>query len=421
MTLWFIVREGTLFTEGYREMKLKAVSGIMLTLLLIGILTLVFNIRLVKSEATTIIVPDEYEKIQWAIGNASAGDTIFVRAGTYYEHVAINKSISLIGESKYNTILDGNGTGTVIDITANNVTISGFTIQNSAKPELHGIRVYCSSGINISGNIITNNGHGIYTGGSYYTPNFITSNIISNNWRGICLSNYGYTVLTNNTISHNIRGITLYAWMGVLPRIFHNNFINNGIQGYCVVAYALWDDGYPSGGNYWSDYTGKDEKNGPNQDQLGSDGIGDTPYVFDYGNIDNYPLMYTGPFHQLTATSSPITGIKFTINGAPKTTPYTEWLLEGSYTLVMPQTHDGYVWSHWLEDGDPNRIKTILLQGTTWTAVYEPTPKPVGGKATPISIPLNKPETPTLWVWLTTIILPLLSIVVYVKLRKKKQ
>jgi len=129
---------------------------------------------------------------------------------------------------------------------------------------------------------------------------------------------------------------------------------------------------------------------------------------------------YTGPYYQLTVTSSPITGIPFTINGVPRTTPYTEWLPEGSYTLIMPETHNGYVWSHWLENGDTNRIKTILLQGTTWTAVYKPAPKPVGGKATPITIPMNKPETPTLWIWLSTFILSLALTVVYVKKRKRK-
>ena len=54
-----------------------------------------------------------------------------------------------------------------------------------------------------------------------------------------------------------------------------------------------------------------------------------------------------------------------------------DWLLEGSYTVEMPQTYDGYVWSHWLEDGDTNRIKIITLSGsTTYTAVYG---IPVGG------------------------------------------
>jgi PKD repeat protein len=53
------------------------------------------------------------------------------------------------------------------------------------------------------------------------------------------------------------------------------------------------DDGYPSGGNYWTDYKGVDVKSGPNQDKPGSDGIGDTPYVVDTNNKDRYPLMNT--------------------------------------------------------------------------------------------------------------------------------
>jgi len=39
----------------------------------------------------------------------------------------------------------------------------------------------------------------------------------------------------------------------------------------------IWDNGYPSGGYYWSDYNGTDSYSGPYQDLTGSDGIGDTP------------------------------------------------------------------------------------------------------------------------------------------------
>jgi hypothetical protein len=53
----------------------------------------------------------------------------------------------------------------------------------------------------------------------------------------------------------------------------------------------VWDDGFPSGGNYWSDYAGIDLYSGPYQNETGSDGIGDTPYVIDENNIDHYPLM----------------------------------------------------------------------------------------------------------------------------------
>jgi len=86
---------------------------------------------------------------------------------------------------------------------------------------------------------------------------------------------------------------------------------------------------------------------------------------------------YTGPYYQLTVTSSPIIGVPFTINGISKTTTYAEWLLQSSYTVEMPATYSGYTWSHWLEDGDTNRIKTFTLSGTTTlTAVYTTAPPP---------------------------------------------
>ena len=53
----------------------------------------------------------------------------------------------------------------------------------------------------------------------------------------------------------------------------------------------MWDDGYPSGGNYWSDCTDVDLYSGPYQNEAGSDGIWDHPYVIDADNQDRYPLV----------------------------------------------------------------------------------------------------------------------------------
>ena len=69
----------------------------------------------------------------------------------------------------------------------------------------------------------------------------------------------------------------------------------------------VWDNGYPSGGNYWSDYAGEDLYSGPYQNETGSDGIGDMPYVIDESNTDNYPLMnpygVPPPIHDVAITN----------------------------------------------------------------------------------------------------------------------
>ena len=51
------------------------------------------------TSARTIYVPDNYAKIQWAVDNASAGDTIIVRDGTYYENVIIGKQLTIKSEN----------------------------------------------------------------------------------------------------------------------------------------------------------------------------------------------------------------------------------------------------------------------------------------------------------------------------------
>ena len=75
-------------------------------------------------------------------------------------------------------------------------------------------------------------------------------------------------------------------------RIYHNTFIDNSMNAYDA-GNNYWNNDYPSGGNYWDDYEGVDFYRGPNQDIIGSDGIGDTPYdISGSDNKDYYPLMY---------------------------------------------------------------------------------------------------------------------------------
>ena len=120
----------------------------------------------VQAESRTIVVPDDYPTIAAAIGNATDGDIVFVNAGIYNtlnETLQIDKSIQFIGEDRDTTIIDGNHAGNIIEITADNVEISGFTIQNSGSNESMnslsdtGINVKTSSGSKITNNIIKNN------------------------------------------------------------------------------------------------------------------------------------------------------------------------------------------------------------------------------------------------------------------------
>jgi len=123
---------------------------------------------------------------------------------------------------------------------------------------------------------------------------------------GVELWGANYTTVCGNNITYNHYGI--YLGNSSNNNIYHNNFVNNIEQVY-ETYYSInnkRDDGYPSGGNYWSDYTGVDVKKGPYQDETGSDGVGDTPY---YG--DRYPLMNPWPsgfsLHELEVTLSVLT------------------------------------------------------------------------------------------------------------------
>ncbi len=73
-------------------------------------------------------------------------------------------------------------------------------------------------------------------------------------------------------------------------RIYHCSFVNNTNHALVDGSANTWDDGYPSGGNYWSNYAGADVYRGIYQNETNSDGVGDTPNVMNVNNVDHYPL-----------------------------------------------------------------------------------------------------------------------------------
>jgi len=188
-----------------------------------------------------------------------------------------------------NNITGNNAYGILLSSSSNNA-ISGNSIANNA----YGIELSSPSNNNmISGNNITaNNRFGIWLYGPSNTT--VSGNSIANNAYGIELSYSSNNAISGNNITaNNVFGIELESASRNV--IYHNNFIDNQ-QVNSSTSMNVWDDGYPSGGNYWSDYVGGvDEKSGPNQDQPGGDGIGDNPYLIDANNRDRYPLMTPTP------------------------------------------------------------------------------------------------------------------------------
>jgi len=183
--------------------------------------------------------PNNYSKIQYAIDNASSGDTIFVYNGTYYENVIINKSISLVGQDRDGVIINGSGSGDGIYINESSwVNISNLTVTDSGNAVGDGgIDIYHSRYVNVENVNVSGNGVGIYI--QYSSSGVIHANIIKDSKeKGILMVSAdipGYYSDNNriyrNTISNNPGGgidIELYS---------ENNFIydnlcnNNGYDG----------------------------------------------------------------------------------------------------------------------------------------------------------------------------------------------
>ena len=185
--------------------------------------------------------------IQEAIDDASDGDTVFVYddSSPYIENLIVDKSISLIGEDKHMTVIDGNENeeegADVISIKRDGVTIKGFTIQNSSIDGRNqswsnyycGIEIRSHNNI-IKDNIITDNYYGIQMGGIpkiYSNNNLIEGNIIKNNEAaGLFLTFAFDNTISGNIISYNrLQGVFLTYDSGNNLVIFNNISFNERV------------------------------------------------------------------------------------------------------------------------------------------------------------------------------------------------
>jgi parallel beta-helix repeat protein len=155
-----------------------------------------------------------YYTIQSAINDADQGDDLFATSSIYYETIVINKSVTLTGEDKLTTFI--NGTGAYEDnvyITADNVELSGFTVQN-AHPVRDGIDVR-SNNVLITDNIVTNCYHGILL--------VITADCtVLNNTVYNCSNNAIY--LSGARPNNTVEGNTVYdSGYGIILRLSSNS------------------------------------------------------------------------------------------------------------------------------------------------------------------------------------------------------
>jgi len=152
---------------------------------------------------------DHFSSIQAGIDAVAEHGTVYVYSGTYYEHVVISKTLTLIGQDRSTTIIDGGGIGNVVCISVDWVNMSGFNITNSGDSSFDA-GIYISSDFNIViGNNALNNKYGIILFSS--SNNVITGNNASNNINGIDLSysSNNNIVTGNNAHSNIIDGINL--------------------------------------------------------------------------------------------------------------------------------------------------------------------------------------------------------------------
>ncbi|MEM1551543.1 MAG: NosD domain-containing protein [Candidatus Bathyarchaeia archaeon] len=244
----------------------------------------------------------------------------------------------------------------------------------------------------------------------------ITRNKIINNYYGVkvecfepSLEAEGYISIVGNEIANNSFGLWLERSSS--NRIYDNNFRGNTYQVLSYKSVNVWDNSYPHGGNYWSDYGGIDVKNGAGQDLPGSDGIGDTPYAIDTDNLDKYPLVGSinifdaSTWNEVTysvhvASNSTISSfyfnpeegafLRFNVTGDDGTTGFCRvaipksllWVEDGWAITVDDQPITDYVK---LEDENftylyftySHSTQTVTIQGTNVIPEYTPISLPI--------------------------------------------
>ncbi|MGA2310021.1 MAG: PQQ-binding-like beta-propeller repeat protein [Candidatus Bathyarchaeia archaeon] len=264
---------------------------------------------LLVTSAGPVYYSQNYTSVQAAINAAAPGGTVVIAPGFYTESLALNKTLTIIGE-KDPPVFGGGASGIYLTLGsgASGSTVTGIEITNWAE----GILVVNASNVRIYCNIMASmGGSGVVLEGSNAAGNVVFDNIFQDTPTPINLTAsasgntiYGNMITSQTGVTLNIaaNGNVVYgnsiSGSQILLNMtnsnanvfYHNNFMAAVQLTVLVTGSNTWDNAYPSGGNYWSNYNGADLYSGPYQNLPGSDGIGDTPYTIG-SNTDHYPLM----------------------------------------------------------------------------------------------------------------------------------
>jgi parallel beta-helix repeat protein len=195
---------------------------------------------------------------------SSINNVTYVLTGVINDSIVVERDNIILDGKGY--ILHGGGNETGLFLTGrSNVTLENIIVDNFE----YGVHLQACSNITIFNSTIRNSLlDGVYLVYSVYTV--LYGNTISSNGRyGIELSESGSNRIIHNNIVQNTK---------------NNTYVYNSLGN-------VWDDDYPSGGNYWSDLTSMDMYGGSFQNLTGSDGINDAHRAIDANNQDNYPLF----------------------------------------------------------------------------------------------------------------------------------
>ena len=197
---------------------LRLWESLLVALLLVGFVTTTVPTFVHGSGCVSsfgkIFVPAQCSTIQQAINVANSGDIVYVSSGTYAELLTLNKTVHLIGTNSVGTYIEGQGQGTVVTITANSASISGFTVERS---NLNGREILVDSS-----NFVRIGNCTIASSLTSSTPTGV----------GIELHNANHTLIHNNQI-------TLTAYGVNITDSNHNEVSNNAIGNLGIVGVRL--------------------------------------------------------------------------------------------------------------------------------------------------------------------------------------